>query len=210
MIHPHEDTPRINPLQTTPMNPEWGAILDRIPGQGLKNDGFPHNVLGTMMHSPKILGPFLNFWVTSKTEMELSCREQELVILRMASLFSSDYVWKHHVPVGLEFGIDYAYLDAIQKGVFSVFSDKRDIALLSLTDELINQRSIRPYIWEEHKLFLSDQDIVELIYLVSQYVFFALVNNAAQVQIEISANCSESLKNNCKESILCKLSEVMP
>jgi len=33
------------------------ATLERIPGDGLKGDGFPHNVLGQLLHSPSGWGP---------------------------------------------------------------------------------------------------------------------------------------------------------
>ncbi len=49
--------------------------------------------------------PFLEYWVTSKSEMGFSVREQELIILRMGVLYQYDYVWMHHVPVDREFGV---------------------------------------------------------------------------------------------------------
>jgi 4-carboxymuconolactone decarboxylase len=183
-VHPTEAEPRISPIPTENMRPEWLATLERIPGDGLKGSGFPHNVLGTLMHSPETFGPFLDYWVTCKTEMSLSVREQELVILRMGCLYRSDYVWKHHVPVAREFGVGEDELAAVREARFAAVSGARERAFLALTDELVVERTIRAEVWRAYREILEDQDLVDLISLVSQYVLFALVNNAMQMQVE--------------------------
>lgn len=182
-VQPTEPLARIAPQPMEAMREDWLAILQRIPGDGLKGRGFPRNVLGTIMHNPDTLGPFLDYWVTSKLKMGLSVREQELVILRMACLFRAGYVWQHHVPVGREFGIDDQELDAVHAADYAGFIP-RERALLALTDELVEERTVRASAWQAHKPALADRDIVDLVSLVSQYVFFALMNNAMQVQVE--------------------------
>lgn len=182
-IHPTEPAARVAPQPMEAMRPDWLAILGRIPGAGLKGAGFPRNVLGTIMYNPDTFGPFLEYWVTCKSKMGLSVREQELVILRMACLFHSNYVWKHHVPVGREFGINGVELGAIRHARFETFIP-RERALLGLTDELVERRTISAQAWRAHRAALAERDLVDLIGLVSQYVFFALMNNAMQVQVE--------------------------
>jgi 4-carboxymuconolactone decarboxylase len=182
-IHPTEDRPRLEPRPMEELSPACLAILGRIPGAGLKGDGFPRHVLGSIMHNPRTLESFLDFWVSSKTLMDLSVREQELVILRMACLFRSDYVWKHHLPVGREFGISEEEVAAVHAGAHEAFP-AREAALLALTDELVEARTIRSELWERHRPALADGQVVDLVSLVAQYVFFALMNNALQVQVE--------------------------
>ena len=182
-VQPTETAPRIAPLPMEALRPEWAEILGRIPGAGLKGDGFPRNVLGAIFLNPETTGPLLDYWVTSKLKMGFTVREQELVILRMGCLFRSNYVWKHHVLVGREFGIDDDQLDAIQAARYDGFS-RREASLLALTDELVEARTIRAEAWARHRAALTDAEIVDLVSLVSQYVFFALMNNAMQVQVE--------------------------
>lgn len=183
-VQPTESSPRIAPKPMSDMQPDWLAILDRIPGDGLKGEGFPRNVLGVIMHSAETFGPFLDYWVTCKQAMSLSVREQELVILRMASLFRAEYVWKHHVPVAAEFGISEAEMNAVKAGRDLGGFAPRERALLVLTDEMVEQRTVRADVWATHKEAVGDRDVVDLVHLVSQYVLFSLMNNAMQVQIE--------------------------
>jgi alkylhydroperoxidase family enzyme len=136
------------------------------------------------MQNQETLGPFLDYWVTSKSKMGLTVREQELVILRMAVLYRSEYVWKHHIRVAREFGVDDAELDAIRQGDYSGFAVERERAFLELADAFVNDRSLSPELWKRTRGVLGSRDFVDLISLVSQYVLFALTNVCMQVQLE--------------------------
>jgi alkylhydroperoxidase family enzyme len=184
MTFPTEPDSRIAPLSTDDLRPEWVEILGRLPGKGLQGEGFPRNVLGMLMQNQETLGPFLDYWVTSKSKMGLTVREQELVILRMAVLYRSEYVWKHHVKVGREFGIDDTELDAIRQGSYAAFAAERERAFLELTDAFVNDRSLPPELWNRTKGVLGSRDFIDLISLVSQYVLWALTNVCMQVQLE--------------------------
>ena len=183
MSFPNEAEPRIAPLSTDGLRPEWVEILGRLPGTGLKGDAFPRNVLGVLMYNQETLGPFLDYWVTSKAKLGLSVREQELVILRMGVLYRSEYVWKHHVRVGREFGIGDVELDAVRNGAYTALAE-REHAFLELTDAFVNERALPPELWSRTRDILGARDFVDLITLVSQYVLFALANVCLQVQLE--------------------------
>jgi alkylhydroperoxidase family enzyme len=184
MTFPNEPESRIAPLSTDELRPEWVEILERLPGTGLKGEGFPRNVLGILMQNQETLGPFLDYWVTSKSKMGLAVREQELVILRMAVLYRSEYVWKHHVKVGRELGINDTELEAIRQGSYTAFAAERERALLELTDAFVNDRSLPPDLWTRTRGVLGARDFIDLISLVSQYVLWALTNVCMQVQLE--------------------------
>ena len=184
MTFPNEPDSRIAPLSTDDLRPELVEILGRLPGKGLKGEGFPRNLLGILMQNQETLGPFLDYWVTSKSKMGLTVREQELVILRMAVLYHSEYVWKHHVKVGREFGINDTELDAIRLGSYTAFGAERERAFLELTDAFVNDRALSTELWNGTRRILSSRDFVDLISLVSQYVLFALMNVCLQVQLE--------------------------
>ncbi len=175
---------RIRPVPLSRMQEEWVKTLTRIPGAGLKGKFFPGNVLGTLMHNPRTLGTFLDYWVTSKSEMGFPVREQELIILRMGFLYKCDYVWRHHVPVAREFGVTEEEIAAVRTSPLLPVFSKREAVLLKLTDEMVEQRTVRSEVWEECKGVLSKSEWIDMATIVSQYVLFALVNNSMQVQLE--------------------------
>jgi alkylhydroperoxidase family enzyme len=186
--------PRLIPQKTEDMKPEWLEILKRIPGDGLKGKYAPVNVLGSLMYNPDTLGPFLDYWVTSKQKMGFSVREQELVILRMAFHYSCDYVWKHHIPVAVEFGLNQNEIDGLRNAILPNIYNSREKAILELTDEMMKQRNVSDSSWNTYKPFITDAEMIDLISLISQYVLFALTNNVIKVRIEDSLSEIESLK----------------
>ena len=178
------EKPRLIPLDTENMAPGCKEILKRIPGDALKGKYAPVNVLGTLMYNPDTLGPFLDYWVTSKSKMGLTVREQELVILRMALHYRCNYVWKHHVAVAVEFGVTEELIECVRKFPLPTGFNAREEALLILTDELVIERDIKDEIFDKYRSQLKDAELVDLISLVSQYVLFSLVNNALRIQVE--------------------------
>lgn len=179
-----EDTPRLIPLNTDDMPEQWQDIIKRIPGDALKGNYAPVNVLGTLMYEPMIMGQFLDYWVTSKLKMSFSVREQELIILRMAVHYNCNYVWKHHVPVAIEFGVNDEELQAVKTIPLPPVFSSREEALLVLTDEVVMNRNINNEKWELMKKELSDREILDFIHIISQYVLFTLTNNILRVDVE--------------------------
>lgn len=182
------DSPRLIPKKMEDMKDEWLETLKRIPGDGLKGKYAPVNVLGSLMYNPDTIGPFLDYWVTSKLKMGFSVREQELVILRMGYLYSCNYVWKHHIPVAMEFGVNEEELQGLKAASIPEIYHPREKAILEMTDEMINKRNLSDESWERYKVHLKDAEIIDLISLISQYVLFALVNNVIRVRIEDNLN----------------------
>jgi len=180
------EKPRLVPLDTATMAPICKEILKRIPGDALKGRYAPVNVLGTLMYNPDTLEQFLDYWVTSKSKMGLTVREQELVILRMAFHYRCNYVWKHHVPVAVEFGVTEDLLEGVREFPLPAGFNAREEALMILTDELVTERDIRDEVFDKYRSQLRDSELVDLISLVSQYVFFSLANNALRIQVEPS------------------------
>jgi len=175
---------RLIPLDAEKMPAACKEILKRIPGNTLKGKYAPLNVLGTLMYNPDTFEQFLDYWVTSKLKMGLSVREQELVILRMAVQYRCNYVWKHHVPVAVEFGVTQNELDAVRAFPLPASFSAREEALLVLTDHMVNEHDVSDEIYDKYHSNLKDSELVDLISLVSQYVLFTLMNNVLRVKVE--------------------------
>lgn len=178
--------PRLIPLDTEKMPDECKEILKRLPGDALKGKYSPVNVLGILMYNPGILEKFLDYWVTSKQKFGFSMREQELVILRMAFHYKCNYVWKHHVPAAIEFGVTTRELESVREYPLPRGFNAREEALLVMTDHMILDRDLSDEIYNRYAQKLKDSELVDLVSLVSQYVLFNLMNNVMRVEIEPS------------------------
>jgi 4-carboxymuconolactone decarboxylase len=179
---------RIPPKPMSEMRDEWVKILERLPGAGLKGLYTPVNVFGSLMHNPNTMASFLDYWVTSKLKMGLTGREQELIILRMGFLFNCNYVWKHHIPPAREFGVNDTEIAAVKTVPLPHVFSARENALLMLTDEMVEHRTIRDVAWSKWSGALQPSEMLDLVSIVSQYVFFALLNNSFQLEVEEPLN----------------------
>jgi len=175
---------RILPLPVSEMQSSWVKTLERLPGAALKGLYAPVNVFGTLMHNPKVMGSFLEYWVTSKLEMGLTPREQELIILRMGFHYKCNYVWKHHLPVAKEYGVGEKEFQAVKSQHLPPLFSAREFALLMLTDEMVEHRTIREEAWSKWSGELKNSEMIDLVSIVSQYVFFSLLNNSLQIEVE--------------------------
>jgi hypothetical protein len=122
----------------------------------------PHHGISELQHSPVLLELFLEWWVSAKTAMALSLLEQELVILRMVG--------------------------RLRSGVYGAFPPQ-ERALLVLTDEMVERRTMSPTTWALHDRPLEPPVVVpavavDLIALIAQDVLFALTNTVLQLPLE--------------------------
>ena len=71
--------------------------------------------------------------------MGLSVRERELLILPMGCPYAGADEWKHHGPVGQEFGISDAELDAVRHGRFEAYAarERAQCVLFALTNNVL-------------------------------------------------------------------------
>jgi hypothetical protein len=127
----------------------------------------PHHGISELQHSPVLLELFLEWWVSAKTAMALSLLEQELVILRMVG--------------------------RLRSGVYGAFPPQ-ERALLVLTDEMVERRTMSPTTWALHGRPLEPPVVVpavavpamavDQIALIAQDVLFALTNTVLQLPLE--------------------------
>lgn len=175
---------RVKPIPADQLKAQYAPLFDQLPGKALKGENSPVNVFGILLHSPEIAKIFIPYWVKSKSILNLTIREQELIILRMACLFGCDYVWGHHVPVMKEIGISDQEIANIplppEKGKWN----EKETILLKVTDALVKTANITDEDWARLiKSYKTDQ-ILDIITVVSQYVFFNAVNNVFGVKLE--------------------------
>ena len=122
----------------------------------------PHHGISELQHSSVLLELFLEWWVSAKTAMALSLLEQELVILRMVG--------------------------RLRSGIYGAFPPQ-ERALLVLTDEMVEWRTMSPTTWALHDRPLEPPVVVpavavDLIALIAQDVLFALTNTVLQLPLE--------------------------
>ena len=111
--------------------------------------------------------------------------DTELVILRVAHLRGSEYELQHHRMMGRRRGLD----DQAQAIIFAWPNPNdgltdRQQALLSATDEFINNRSISAEVWQRLSSHLDRRQLIEFCMLAGQYDGLAATMSALEIPLD--------------------------
>jgi alkylhydroperoxidase family enzyme len=112
-------------------------------------------------------------------------RDTELVILRVAHLRGSEYELQHHRTMGRRRGLN----DETQAMIFAwpnpaTGLTPRQRALLSATDEFINNRSISAEVWQQLSSHLDRRQLIEFCMLAGQYDGLAATMSALDIPLD--------------------------
>lgn len=94
---------------------------------------------------------------------------RELIICRVAQLNKAPYEWEQHLKVYLAEGGTQEKADAMGDWKNSSLLNKKEKALLALTDESTQNIEVPEAIFQDLKKYFSDQEIVEAVAVVGCY-----------------------------------------
>jgi len=184
---------RIRPL----LPPDWDEeILDALgafPG-GLKfvqtrweeggSDARGMHLLGTMAHYPALAKAFLTFNNHVATASSLAAREREILILRLAWLRRAEYEYYQHTILGLRAGLTEAELEQLRIGPDDPAWSAEDAQLVRAVDELVADARIGDATWAQLSERYSQQQMMDLVYLVGCYEIVATTSKSFGITSE--------------------------
>ncbi|WP_163744766.1 carboxymuconolactone decarboxylase family protein [Mycolicibacterium madagascariense] len=168
------------------------AIREAFPAsavEAFRSKGRAPNVLATMLHHPALAASFNRFGNVLLAEPAIGHRERELMLLRVAWRTRARYEWVHHVRLARTYGVDALDVAAIAKGDSGSWSPlERD--LVAATDQLLDDYRIDDDTWGRLRGQLSDEQLVELPFIVGAYTCLAMAFNSWELQVEVGVNTS--------------------
>jgi len=112
-------------------------------------------------------------------------RDKEILILRMAWLCYSEYVWGQHVLAGkMRVGLSNDEISRIMEGSDVEGWDPFDATLLRAVDELYTDTFITNETWNALAERYDTKQLMDLVYTVGFYNMMAMVVNTFGVQLE--------------------------
>lgn len=184
-------TPRLEPIPAGQMKDDAREALSGFMGGAAKVflSGKPDaprmpNVLATLLHHPRLVGPWLGYNNVLLNEPAIEARHRELMILRVAWRTRSNYEWLQHVRLGKQLEITDDELRAIADGthVDSFTSLERD--LLAATDQLLDDHCIDDATWARLASSLHEHQLVEIVFTVGTYTCLAMAFNSFGLQLD--------------------------
>jgi len=182
---------RVRPLPADEWSPEvrelLGATHERVAsltGDTTTEEPKTLNILRTIAHHPRLLGPFLGFAAALAQEGALSRRDSELLALRVIWHAKSDFEWGHHVAFARTAGMSDEEIARIVVGPDAPEWSESDRALLRAADQLYARQQIDDAVWAQLASERSEAQLVEIPFVVGQYLMLSMVANATGVELE--------------------------
>ncbi len=177
---------RSEPVESGIVKEKFAKVFEEIPGLSLEGENAPLNVVGTLIKSPKIAELFVPFWGKSKHELNLSIREQELIILKTACFFGCDYVWGHHVPIAKQADVTDEEIAQVPLPVKDQNLPLKDKVLIKMVESVLKKANLSDEEFEEIVKHFDEAQILDIIMVISHYLVFNSVNNIFGVELEHS------------------------
>ena len=173
--------PRLPPIPSDRWDEEMIAALHA--GFGAAPPDMP-NVVTTLLHHPRLAGPFLAYNSVLLRKPAIAARLRELMILRVAWRTGSTYEWLQHVRLARRYEVTDDEIAAVASGS----ADKRwtplEESLLAATDQLIDRYRVDDATWGRLAEHLDERQLVEVVFIVGTYVCLAMAFRSFGLELD--------------------------
>jgi alkylhydroperoxidase family enzyme len=111
-------------------------------------------------------------------------RLREIVILRVAWRYQSDYEWDQHVHIATPLGIGPAHFDAVKTGPEDPLWSPIESLCLRATDQLCNLHDIDDETWGALAAEFDAPHLMELLFIVGSYALLAWALRTVRMPLE--------------------------
>jgi alkylhydroperoxidase family enzyme len=181
---PPPGPPRIPPLSPDEYTDKARAFFSIVEGPGGRSGGTKLNIVQTLAQHPDLAVPYFNFGRYIINSTTVPPRLREIVTLRAAWLYKSDYEWSQHAATARRIGIPTVEIDAVKVGVDAPVWSKHDRHVLRAMDQLYADASIDDETWAGMAEHLDQRQLLDLLFIFGSYAMLAMVLNAVRVEKE--------------------------
>jgi alkylhydroperoxidase family enzyme len=109
---------------------------------------------------------------------------REIVIMRIAHRYQSDYEWVQHVKIAAPLGIGPEHHEALKKGPDAEIWNSLERKCLKAADELCTKHDIDDALWADLAADLNAKELMELLFIVGSYTLLAWTLKAVRMPLE--------------------------
>ena len=166
-------------------DPKVREYFAAMEGPGGRAGGTKLNLVLTLARYPELAIRYHGFGMQFINFSSLPNRLAEIVTVRAAWLYRSDYEWTKHVAKAKRFGVTDAEIETIRDGSFGGTLSKLERHALRATDQLHAHTAIDDATWAALAAELSEKQLLDLLFTVGSYAMLAMVLNGARIQNEV-------------------------
>jgi 4-carboxymuconolactone decarboxylase len=176
---------RIPPLPREQWTEAARDVFGYFEGETAREQGSRSNSIMVLAHHPSLALASLAFGRYLLLESTLAQRQKELVVLRVAWRYQSEYQWVQHVFTGRKIGMVDAEFDALQSDAIPASAfPPGEYALLSAVDQLCRSGRIDDPTWTALDASMNRHQLMDFLYAVGFFTMNAWAFGAMGVQVE--------------------------
>lgn len=141
------------------------------------------NIFATFIRHPRLFRPYSVFGMYIFNASTLDARTRELAILRVAARMGCEYEHAQHVRFAQRAGITDAEIAAVADAEPAVWPGDETWVLYAV-DELIDDHVIGDDTWSGLGGFLSEHQIIDLVFTVGTYCMIAYALRSFGVPVD--------------------------
>ncbi len=176
--------PRIPPLAASQWTDEIREFFAQREASGAQPDLSRFNIALTLAHHPDLAIPYLKFGMHILNGSTLPDRVREIVTLRTAWLYRSEYQWVKHAEAARRTGMTAQEIEAVKAGADAPGWSDFERHALRAVDQLRNTAAIDDETWNGLAGQLDRRQLLDLLFTVGSYAMLAMVLNGIGVRLE--------------------------
>lgn len=146
-------------------------------------DGRPRmNLFRTMMHNTGLMTRWRVFGDYVNADDTISSRDKELLIMRLAWLYYSEYEWGAHYDAAINAGLTEEQIEQTRVGPESEIWDDFDRAWLRAADGLVDSAFVSDEDWAVLTERYTQSELMMLFATVAHYHLVAMLTNTLGIQ----------------------------
>ncbi|HVT25449.1 MAG TPA: carboxymuconolactone decarboxylase family protein [Rhizomicrobium sp.] len=142
------------------------------------------NLHRTLAHSPEMLGLWLPWAEKVLRGNSLPERDREIIILRVAAAWNSDYEWGLHAALAIEIGMTEADLKAIVEGPGDSHWSEKEAVVIEATDEVLDRKPICERLWRSLEQHYSSQQLIDFMMTIAEFSLVAMMLTTLHIPLE--------------------------
>ncbi len=178
--------PRLAPVAPQERTERQQQLLDEIGMvvvDGVRKERTDKAALDILVRHAELYEAHMDVARKFLSDGEMSIRDRELAILRLAWLCQAPFEWGAHVNIAKRNNVTSEEIARIIEGSSADGWETHDRAILRAMEELHFDSMITDKTWDELQASYNDKQLIELIILAGQYKTVAYYQNALRLPL---------------------------
>jgi alkylhydroperoxidase family enzyme len=178
--------PRLPPLQPEERTERQQQLLEEmgmIVVDGVRKERTDKAALEILLRHEELYAAHIAVAQKFLSDGEMSIRDRELAILRIAWLSQAPFEWGAHVNIARRNGVSTEEIARLIEGSSAAGWSANDSALIRTMEELHFDSMVTDETWKALQAFYNEKQLIELIILAGQYKTVAYYQNALRLPL---------------------------